>query len=44
VAGNQGQEFIKKGLRLLGILVHLPVGGHQLLFHEFLSGTFDTKG
>jgi len=34
VAGNQGQEVMKKCLRLLRVLVHLPVGGHQLLSHE----------
>src|SRR3977135_4044554 len=37
VAGNPGQEVMKKCLRLLRVLVHLPVGGHQLLSHESLS-------
>src|SRR3984893_15453915 len=39
VAGNQGQEVKKKGPCLLGILVHLPVGCHQLFAgHGILSG------
>ncbi len=31
VAGHQGQEIVEECLGLLGVLVHLPVGGHQLL-------------
>src|SRR5258706_6571815 len=43
VAGNQGQEVMKKCLRLLRVLVHLPVGGHQLLSHESLSGNLGAE-
>ena len=38
VAGNQGEEVAEKVARLVGILVHLPVGGHHLFAgHEILS-------
>ena len=38
MAGDQGQEVAEEIAGLIGILVHLPVGGHQLFAgHEVLS-------